>query len=81
MMHGRGKMGAAPASDAVTPKRCRCPRAGAVSELFIYLFIILFLHGFLPHIGQIRSYRPAAKIDRNRPKSAVNHAGTAKNRL
>ena len=29
-------------------------------------------------IGWIRSYRPAAKTDQNRPKSALNHAGTAK---
>ena len=87
MKHGHSWEGAALEFD-VAWRGVRCPTwllAHRCRVWVIYLFIIIiylfFLHGFSPHIGQIGSYRPVAKIDRNRLKSAVNHAGTAKNRL
>ena len=42
MMHGRGKMGAAPVSDSATHEWRRCPHVGVVSEFFYFLFFYGF---------------------------------------
>ena len=90
MKHGHGWKGTAPKSDVGCGVWCGCPRVGTTSDLFF--FMDLHWLGFDSHLtrqirpksSQIGSYRPkteTAEMDQdgqNRPKSALNHAETAK---
>ena len=52
MMHGHGKMGATPMSDAVTCEQHYCLHVGAALDLFYFILLLLFF--FLRiHAGSI----------------------------
>ena len=79
MNHGRRWEGAAPGSDA-TQRSCPC--VGAASELFFFLSLIRADSASIcvepGWFGQNWVVSAGDRNGRNRPKSALNHAGTAK---
>ena len=77
MMHGHGKMGAAPASDAALVPRLSFFFLQVRANSAPICANSASIHDDLARIG---SYWPVAETDQNgqnRPKLALNHAGIA----